>query len=131
MTGTSRRYTIDARVFLNAFNPAETGHAVSSDFLAAIRQRSIPVVIPSLLFPKVAATIVRMRGDADLARSFTSTLRLWPQMVVIPLDDALSNGAVEAAVEHHLRDSDVVYGALAIRSAPHSTMSRHPERAMQ
>jgi len=113
----SQRYTIDASVFLNAFNPAEAGHAESNRFLLAVKQQAIPIIIPTLLFPEVAATISRMRGDDNLARSFTSTLRRWPYMIVIPLDDMLSHEAVESAIKHHLRGSDAVYDAVAARFA--------------
>lgn len=113
----SQRYTIDASVFLNAFNPAESGHEQSNRFLLAIKQQAIPVIVPTLLFPEVAATISRMHGDNNLARSFTNTLRLWPYIIVIPLDETLSQEAVESAIKHRLRGSDAVYVAVATRFA--------------
>jgi predicted nucleic acid-binding protein len=112
-----QRYTIDASVFLNAFNPAEIGHTESNQFLLAVKQQAVPVIVPTLLFPEVAATISRVRGDEALARSFTSTLRLWPYMIVISLDEILAQEAVEAAINHHLRGSDAVYVAVAARFA--------------
>jgi predicted nucleic acid-binding protein len=113
----SQRFTIDASVFLNAFNPAEAGHEESNRLLLTIKQQAIPIIVPTLLFPEVAATISRVRGDDNLARSFTKTLRLWPAMIVIPLDETLSQAAVESAIKHRLRGSDAVYVAVAVRFA--------------
>jgi predicted nucleic acid-binding protein len=114
MTATTR-YTIDASVFLNGFNPAEVGYAESNKLLAEVRAKAVPVIVPTLLFPEVAATISRVQGDANVARSFAHALRNWPNMIVIPLDDALSAEAVDAAARFHLRGSDAIYVAVAIR----------------
>ena len=45
----SLRYTVDASVFVNAFNPHEDGHAESLQILAAIQERGDPVIVPTLL----------------------------------------------------------------------------------
>ena len=111
----SLRYTIDASVFLNAFNPAEAGHAESNRFLAEVIAAATPVIVPTLLFPEVAATISRMHGDEHLARTYAQTLRNWPNLITIPLDEALSVEAVDAAARFRLRGSDAVYVAVAIR----------------
>jgi predicted nucleic acid-binding protein len=109
------RYTIDASVFLNGLNPAEVGYVDSNKLLVQVRAKAVPIIVPSLLFPEVAATISRVQGDANMARSFAHALRNWPNMIVIPLDDALSGEAVDAAARYHLRGSDAVYVAVAIR----------------
>jgi predicted nucleic acid-binding protein len=104
-------------VFLNAFNPAEPGHAESNRFLDRLRALSAPIIVPTLVFPEVAATISRVRGDATLARSFASALRRWPNMITVALDNALARQAVDAAAQYRLRGSDSVYVAVAIRFA--------------
>lgn len=113
----ARRYTIDASVFLNAFNSAEPGYRDSNQLLDELHRRSSPIILPSLVFPEVAATISRVQGDAALARSFAQTLRRWPGLIVVALDDALAQQAVDVAAQHQLRGSDAVYVAVAIRFA--------------
>jgi predicted nucleic acid-binding protein len=112
---TTQRYTIDASVFLNGFIASEVGHHESSQFLAHVRQTAAPVIVPTLLFPEVAATISRVQGDGVLAKWFAATLRKWPQLTVIPVDDPLAQQAVDVAARFHLRGSDAVYVAVAIR----------------
>ena len=60
----ARRYTIDASVFVNAFNPHEEGHAASLALLASIQELSDPIVVPTLFVPEVAAAVTRSTGDA-------------------------------------------------------------------
>ncbi len=70
----ARPYTVDASVFLNAFNPAEAGHSESNRLLTLLQARASPMIVPTLVLPEVAATISRVRHDASLARSFTRQL---------------------------------------------------------
>ncbi len=107
--------TVDASVFLNAFNPAEAGHTKSKRLLSRMQDLATPIIVPALLLPEVAATISRVRRDAALARSFTSALRRLPNLMLIPLDTTLAQGDAEMAAQHRLRGSDSVYGAVALR----------------
>jgi len=108
-------YTVDASVFLNAFNPYEAGHAESQRLLALLQERAAPIVVPTLLLPEVAAAVSRGRNDADLARRFAATLRQLPHLVLIPLDESLAQQATNVAAQHRLRGSDAVYAAVALR----------------
>ena len=108
-------YTVDASVFLNAFNRHEAGHEISHRFLARLREQAIPIVAPALLLPEVAAAVSRGRGDADLARGFASAVGRLPHLVLIPLDVALTRESASVAAQHRLRGSDAVYAAVALR----------------
>jgi len=108
-------YTIDASVFLNAFNPHESGHEISNRFLAQLIQKELLIIVPTLLLPEVAAAISRGRSDARLARDFASALIELPHMIWVPLDMVLSQQALVLAATHHLRGSDAVYVATAAR----------------
>jgi predicted nucleic acid-binding protein len=83
-------YTIDASVFINAFNPAEAGHADSQRLLAQLRSQAAPLIAPTLLLPEVAAAIRRGRGDEALARQFTAALSRLPPAA--PGADAAGSG---------------------------------------
>lgn len=108
-------YTVDASVFLNAFNSTESGHEGSAAFLVQIRDARNPIVVPTLLLPEVAATIARGREDAVLARSFAEAIRRLPGIVLVPLDEVLASEAANVAAAYRLRGSDAVYAAVALR----------------
>lgn len=107
-------YTIDASVFLNAFNPYEAGHEESRRLLARLQEEAIPIVVPTLLLPEVAGAIARGRRDARLARQFASALNRLPHLVLVPVDATLARRAADIAAQHGLRGSDAVYATVAI-----------------
>ena len=95
-------YTIDASVFLNAFNPYEVGHEESHRLLARLQEQSAPIIVPTLLLPEVAAAVSRGREDDDLARQFAATLSRLAHLVLVPLDTALAQQAANVAAQHRL-----------------------------
>ena len=111
----ARPFTIDASVFLNAFNPSEAGHAESHRVLAWLQEQATPIIVPTLVLPEVAATISRVRGDAVLARDFANALSRLPNLVLVNLDTTLAQQAADAAAQYRLRGSDAVYAAVALR----------------
>lgn len=88
----SNTFTVDASVFLNAFNPYEEGHQDSQRLLARMQDRALPIIVPTLLLPEIAAAIGRGRDDTALAQQ-----------------------AADVAAQHRLRGSDAVYAAVALR----------------
>jgi predicted nucleic acid-binding protein len=108
-------YTIDASVFLNAFNPYEAGHEESHRLLAHLQEQATPIIAPTLLLPEVAAAVSRGREDEDLAREFAISLSRLPHLVLVPSDTALAQQATDLAARYRLRGSDAVYAALALR----------------
>jgi predicted nucleic acid-binding protein len=108
-------FTVDASVFVNAFNPRESGHADSYRFLEHIKAQALPVIVPALVLPEIAAAISRGSRDADLARQFANAVSRLPHLIVVPLDAALAQQSAEVAADYHLRGSDAVYVAVALR----------------
>jgi predicted nucleic acid-binding protein len=108
-------FTVDASVFLNAFNPSEAGHEQSQRLLALMQEQAFPIIVPTLLAPEAAAAIGRGGGDAGLARAFVTALRRLPHLVWVPLDEILAGQAADVAADHRLRGSDAVYLAVALR----------------
>ncbi len=108
-------FTVDASVFLNAFNPYEAGHAESHRLLDRLRAEAIPIVVPTLLLPELAGTVARGRQDSRLAREFARTVGRLPHMVLVPLDAMLAQRALEIAAEYRLRGSDAVYATVALQ----------------
>lgn len=110
-------FTVDASVFLNAFNPSEAGHEVSFQLLTRLRVEAIPIIVPTLVLPEVAGTIARGSGDSDLAHRFAANLRQLPHLVLVSLDTQMAQRAGEVAARHRLRGSDAVYAAVALQFA--------------
>ena len=108
-------YTVDASVFLNAFNPYEAGHEASHSFLAGLQEQAVPIIVPTLLLPEVAAAVSRGREDESLAREFAAALNRLPHLVWVPLDTTLAQQATDVAAQFRLRGSDAVYAAVALR----------------
>lgn len=111
----AKTYTVDASVFLNAFNPYEEGHQASNELLAHLQQHALPIIVPTLLFPEVAAAISRGRQDEALARDFAVGLTRLAHLVMVPLDETLARQAMAVAAGYQLRGSDAVYAAVALR----------------
>ena len=112
MAGT---YTVDASVFLNAFNPYEKGHAESLRLLLHFHEQAVPIIVPTLLLAEVAGTISRGRQDSALAREFAEALSHLPHLMLISLDNSLARQAADIAAQYRLRGSDAVYAAVALR----------------
>ena len=108
-------YTVDASVFLNAFNPYEVGHEASHRFLAGLQEQAVPIIVPLVLLPELAAAVSRGREDEALAREFATALTHLPHLVWVPLDSTLARQAAEVAARYRLRGSDAVYAAVALR----------------
>lgn len=108
-------YTVDASVFLNAFNPYGAGHEDSHRFLSLLQEQATPIIVPALLLPEVAAAVSRGRQDEALAREFAAALHRLPHLVWVALDTNLARQASDVAARYRLRGSDAVYAAVALR----------------
>jgi predicted nucleic acid-binding protein len=110
-------FTVDASVFINAFNPREAGHEDSFRFLRRLQQDLTQIVVPTLLLPEVAGAVARGRDDATLAKEFASAVAAIPHLVLIPLTPDLATEAARVAADYRLRGSDAVYASIALQFA--------------
>jgi predicted nucleic acid-binding protein len=109
------RYTIDASVYVNAFNPHEPGHAESLELLAAIQQAGDPVIAPTLLLPEIASAVSRVAGDEAGALRYAAATAALPGLTLVALTSAVARQAAQLAAAHRLRGADAVYVAVARR----------------
>ena len=109
------RYTIDASVFINAFNPHEAGHAESLQIITAIQERGDPVIVPTLLVPEIASAVARASDDRAGALQYAHATAALPHVTLVPLTRAMARQAAELAARHRLRGADAVYLAVARR----------------
>lgn len=108
-------FTVDASVFLNAFNPSEEGHEESKTVLSTLQEGATPIIVPNLLRVEASAAVARGHGDPELAQKFAESLIRLPHLVVVMLDDRLAATAAGLAADLRLRGADAVYGAVALR----------------
>jgi len=109
------RYTVDASVFVNAFNPHEEGHEASLQILSAIQEREDPVIVPTLLVPEIAAAVARATDDATGAFQYAIATAVLPHLTLVSLTAAVARQAADLAATHRLRGADAIYVAVARR----------------
>ncbi len=108
-------YTVDASVFVSAFNVHEVGHLQSHEVLEQLKARQLSLLEPILLLPELAASVARVYQDEAMAREFAYGIQSLPNLMLFPLDNTITDLAVEIAVKHRLRGSDSVYVAVALQ----------------
>lgn len=109
------RYTVDASVFVNAFNPHEDGHAESLAILAAIQEHGDPIIVPTLLLPEIASAVARASDDSAGAVQYADATAALSHLTAVALSSTMARQAVELAAAHRLRGADAVYVAVARR----------------
>jgi predicted nucleic acid-binding protein len=109
------RYTVDASVFVNAFNPHEEGHVQSLQILSAIQERGDPVIVPTLLVPEIASAVARATNDTAGALQYAVATAALPHLTLVSLTAAVAREAADLAAAHRLRGADAVYVAVARR----------------
>ena len=123
----SFRYTIDASVFVNAFNPHERGHAESLQILAEIQERGDPIIVPSLLVAEIASAVARASDDTIGALQYANATAALPHLTLVSLTPVMAGRAAELAATYRLRGADAVYLAVARRYAT-TLVSRDDEQ---
>lgn len=106
-------YTIDASIHISALNPSESDSATSQVLLATLQEQGEPQISPTLLLVEVAAAVARALDDADRAAVLASAIRDLPGQNLVPLDEELTELALQLAATRRLRGADAVYGAVA------------------
>ena len=109
-------YTVDASVWVNAFDQREQGHDTSREVLEVLRDRALPVFVPNLLLVEVAGAISRTRNHPAQAQDFAMNLLNLPNVAFVPLDEVLAIQALALAAQHRLRGADAVYATVAAQS---------------
>jgi predicted nucleic acid-binding protein len=54
-------YTVDASVWVNAFDQREPDHLVSRQFLEVLQVQALPIIVPNVVLIEVAGAISRTR----------------------------------------------------------------------
>lgn len=126
-------FTLDASIFGNAVFADEPGHAASRDLLTAIQSADIPLVLPTLVLPEVAAIVARRTGSTERADRFVGSLRALPYVTWVALTPGLAAFAAGVVSRLRLRGADGVYVTVALRhgtvlvTRDHEQLDRAPD----
>ena len=106
-------YTVDASVWVNAFDQREPGHLLSRQFLEVLRHWALPIIAPHLVLVEVAGAISRTRHAPVQAQTFATALSRLPHVTLRALDEVCALHALTLAAQHGLRGADAIYAAVA------------------
>jgi len=107
------RLTIDASVFISRLREGDEAHEASREFLEALFDRPILIVLPTLVQPEITGAVRRLAGDSHIARRALEVLDPLPNMNLVPLERRLAAEAAHLAAEFGMKGADAVYVAVA------------------
>ncbi len=105
--------TIDANIWVAAFDSRDHFHARSANFLRAAARDDLRLHGPAFVTLEVSCAIARRAGDSAVGALVEQRLRAHPALALHPLDDRFLEIARELGVQLLLRGSDALYAATA------------------
>src|SRR4030095_3023729 len=76
---------------------------------------SIPIIVPVLVLPEIAAAIARKQGNSAFALQLVKEIKSLPGITFIDVDESITNLATDIAANNRLRGSDAIYAAVTLR----------------
>lgn len=105
--------TIDANVWIAAFEPADAFHSDSLQFLTAVTKRRLPLFGPAVVIAETACGVARRTRNSTTGERAAKHLEANPLLKIVTLDDALLHSAVAVGCQSFLRGMDAFYAAAA------------------
>jgi predicted nucleic acid-binding protein len=105
--------TLDANVWVAAFDPHDRFHDVSVTFLRGVAEAGIQLHAPAFAALETACALSRRTDDAGVGVFALERLRAHPLLVLHPLDERCLHTAESLGVRARLRAGDALYAATA------------------
>ncbi|MBI2373902.1 MAG: PIN domain-containing protein [Deltaproteobacteria bacterium] len=105
--------TVDANVWIAAFDPHDGFHGASVAFLRTLAARGIAPCGPAFVVIEVGCALARRAKDPDAGAVAQERLLSHPSLHLHPLDEALLSLARGTGPERLLRGADALYAAVA------------------
>ena len=105
--------TLDANIWVAAFDPRDRFHARSAAFLRAVARRELNLHGPAFVTLEVACALARRAGDSAVGTVVDERLRAHPALALHPLDDQFLKAARDLGIQLLLRGGDALYAATA------------------
>lgn len=105
--------TLDANVWIAAYDPRDRFHSESAAFLQVVSRRGLHLYGPSILLVEIACALARRAQDATVGEAAVARLRQHPNLVLHPANEQVLASAAALGSRHLLRGVDAVYAATA------------------
>ncbi len=106
--------TVDASVWVGAFDPADRFHDGSYRFLRATASLGTRLYAPDFAVLEVGCAIARWIGDAAAGLHAAKRLSEHPALTLQAMDYRLTSTALEVGVAGRLRAADALYAGTAL-----------------
>ncbi len=108
--------TVDASVWVAAFDPSDRFHIDSLAFLREVATRGMSLHAPEFALIEVACATARRSGDAAVGRDAGRRIAEHPALTLHPLDHRLASAALDSGLKQALRGADALYAGTAVLS---------------
>lgn len=105
--------TVDASIWVAAFDPLDRFHDPSLHFLRTATGQGIRVLASALMPVEVACAIARRAGREELDPAIFGRLHAYPRLTLQPMDEQLLAAAARLGPAMRLRAADAIYAATA------------------
>ena len=105
--------TVDANVWVAAFDPADIHHQQSLAFFSRTARLRMQLHAPTFLLVETACALRRRMDDPGAGDVIQRKLREHPLLVLVHVDDALISAAINTGTQNRLRGADALYAATA------------------
>src|SRR6187397_2350135 len=103
--------TLDANIWVAAYDPADGFHAQSTRFLSAVAAQRLVLHGPAFLLVEAACALARRAQSPLAGQRALERLRQHPTLVLHPVTDQLIGMAAELGSSQLLRGGDALYVA--------------------
>lgn len=105
--------TVDANVWVAAYDPRDRFHQDSVAFLSTVLQRRVPLVAPAIMPLEAACALARRAGRSEVGAAAFERLQNVPGLRLLPVDAPLLSVAARLGTQALLRGADALYAAAA------------------
>lgn len=105
--------TLDANIWIAAFDPHDRFHDQSVSFLTLVAQRRLVLHGPAFVVVEAACALARRAQSTTAGETALERLRAHPLLVLHPIDDHLLDIAARMGARQFLRGADALYAATA------------------
>ena len=105
--------TLDANIWVAAFDVRDRFHKRSVAFLRAVAGAELRLHAPAFLVVEVACALARRSGDAEIGSTAAARLQAHPSLKLHPLDAEVMAMAADVGARRRLRGADAPYAATA------------------
>jgi predicted nucleic acid-binding protein len=105
--------TLDANIWIAAYDPKDAFHAQSTTFLFTVTSRQLTLHGPTFMLIETACALARRTQSPVAGQAAVVRLQAHPLLTLHALDETLLAAAIQFGVQRLLRGADAIYAATA------------------